>query len=107
MVTKLDMIHFVGMSKILEKRMDVRLSDISVLLGEVIRSLKGGHLRIDGLKRNLMKLSKIRTHLDDVLIIRGLGNASGDEVFNEVMRKAKAYRLSSKSKKSKSKGKAS
>ena len=100
MITKIDMIHFAGMSKILEKRMDVRLSDISVILGEAIRSIKGGGLREGGINRNIHRLLMIREHLDDVLIIRGLGNASGDRVFDEVLKKAKAYRLSSKSKKS-------
>ncbi len=108
MISKLDAIQFYGIKTLLEGKEQANLQELEFRILKVIRSLQGG-VRTEGggNKRNALELSRAKELIDELLSFHGLGDGSGEHLFDKLISDEKARRKREKAQKSKSHKKSS
>lgn len=107
MISNLDSIQFYGIKQLLEGKEKANLQELEFRILKVIRSLQGGVRTEGGNKRNALELSRAKDLIVELLAIHGLGDGSGEHLFDKLISDEKRQRLSEKQRKSKNKRKSS
>jgi len=93
MITKLEAVQFAGIKKILEEKEAQDLGELAIRLEKVLRILKGFGTESPGIVKCVMELSRIKDISDELLAIKGIGNGSGELLFDEAIKKLKTPKL--------------